>query len=218
MNKCSLFLVGCLAISVFSISCSHDSVSVPTTESNKFENAGILHNEGLDYVLSELQNTQTKCGLLSKEDLEQTILSKANQFVSIHFPDIDQVIPTKAVTTYGYDLLHENQFESESAGLSYYQTMCDILNRYFVDDEDESFKSLDSLKLVVIADNMLNQIDKEKLLYGISVGIASKHYWLEKMDEWNKVFFPDIALTKGAPSSGARVRIHIVDEDGSSVM
>jgi len=212
MNKIPCF--GYLLLISLAISCSQISESyvykndfLEIAAENKYERLGRLHNEGLDYVLSELSKSKTKGQHISSDFIQNNLEGIVQKFIyTIRPEDSFQFSGTKGSVA--------PMFGEKANDI--YDKATGILNQIAGETVEDAVAKLDTLKWEIESSDM-SASEKEQLKSYIAVGSSSMQYWQDNFDRWAELLFPDSPSTKGAGGQ-KMIRIIIKDENGDAVI
>ena len=176
---------------------SHISYSVdPANSNNPYDSAGILHNNGLDYVI-ERRESIPPCDTNEYKVVLDSLLSAYNTSIQSTAPSY---INTNDPTTLQNDFWNSTRFLGPSGTMDYYSVptavknpVLDILNIVKLSLNNYSSQQVvDSIKnyeTTIINNLNLTTLQKKKILVAASVARYSFVYWTDMISDTSNLWF-----------------------------
>ena len=175
---------------------SSEGLSLPHVESFTYELVGQLHNECVEYVLQELSCKAPLTRSTAVVDSWDDISLLTKQFLENKGYEVNyKVLSTRSSTSF-VDCM-DLQFDFSDVQNKYLNKL-----KYSVEKSesiDDFVEDIDKVEKEMMEDSYITELEREPLLYGLSVLRYSAAYWSENYDKWSCELFgiQSFATTKG---------------------
>ena len=187
-----------------------NGVKITAEQRAKIEQVGVLHNEGLDFIIADLMAEKVRLfeesagdpatrsssgtGFPAAFDFEQFAISSTEKFMKTIAPELDEDFLDAVLSSPKTRSLTRSSAAERDAEVmeiltpfqqEYWRRMLDIVYR---EDMNPVLlrKELAKLEKRIVRDAPTVE-QAEQLLYATSVAVNSAEYWTENLNKWNTV-------------------------------